>query len=366
MSTLKKRKINPILLFFLIIFGLPIAFFLLFVMFAVGGVILAVLGVALLCYPPVYSSIINWLKLSWKPIQPGLVRLIGVGFVAVGCILSFIGTAVFAGSTSNSQPVAKVPEKKVVVKPVPTPKPVSEPEATTSKRIKTQVTRVVDGDTFEAMINGKKEKVRLILVDTPETVKPGVPVQPFGKEASDFSKNLLTGKTVELEFDAQQRDKYGRLLAYVYVDGKSVQEQLLEKGLARVAVFPPNVKYVDKYRAIQSKAQQQKIGIWSIENYVRDDGYHPPVTTAEKSSSTSSSHTSTISTHHSTTSHTSTSTHHTTTSNHTYTFHRDMDCSDFSSQSEAQAYFDSHGGSPSNNVDGLDRDHDGIACESLR
>ena len=76
---------------------------------------------------------------------------------------------------------------------------------------------------------------------------------------------MLEGKVVGLEKDVQERDKYGRLLMYVYVDGQSVQEQLLERGLARVAVFPPNVKYVDEYRAIEAKAKQEKVGMWAPE-----------------------------------------------------------------------------------------------------
>src|SRR4051794_27074564 len=133
MSTIKKKKMNPILLFFLIFFGLGIALFLLFVLFAVGGVVVAILGGAFLFYPPIYKSIVNWLKLSWKPIPHSLIRLIGVGLVIIGCFFSFIGTAVLVGSTSNSQPVTKAPEKKVVAKPAPTPKPVSEPETTAPK-----------------------------------------------------------------------------------------------------------------------------------------------------------------------------------------------------------------------------------------
>lgn len=221
------------------------------------------------------------------------------------------------------------------------------------QRISAQVVKVIDGDTIKVNLNGKIETVRFILVDTPETVKPGTPVEPFGKEASNFTKQLLTGKTVELEKDVQERDKYGRLLMYVYVDGKSVEEELLKNGLARVAVFPPNVKYVDQYRAIEKEARDKKIGIWSIENYVHDDGYYLPATNTA-SNPTPKSESANTSSSKTRTSHRSSS-----------GSHRDMNCSDFATQAEAQAYFESHGGSPTNNVDGLDRDHDGIACESL-
>lgn len=142
------------------------------------------------------------------------------------------------------------------------------------KRITAKVVETIDGDTIKVSINGTTETVRFLLIDTPETKHPSKPVQPFGPEASKFTADLLNGKKVDLEKDISERDKYGRLLFYVYVDGKSVQEQLLEKGLARVAIYPPDVKYVDQYRVIQDKAQKGGIGIWSIENYAQEDGYH--------------------------------------------------------------------------------------------
>lgn len=119
--------------------------------------------------------------------------------------------------------------------------------------IEAKVTAVTDGDTFTVQLDGKSEKVRLILIDTPETK----PVQPFGPEASAFTTKLLKDHTVRLEFDVSERDQYGRILAYAYVDDKMVNELLLEKGLARVAVFQPNVKNVDQFRSIEKKLKQQ-------------------------------------------------------------------------------------------------------------
>ncbi|MBL5844642.1 thermonuclease family protein [Bacillus sporothermodurans] len=118
-------------------------------------------------------------------------------------------------------------------------------------------------------------------IDTPETKHPRIGVQPFGPEASNFTKKMLTNKSIELEMDVQERDKYGRLLAYIWLDGKMFNRILLEKGLARVAIFPPNTKYVDDFERIQDKARQKEIGIWSIENYATDRGFNssglPPV-----------------------------------------------------------------------------------------
>jgi micrococcal nuclease len=147
------------------------------------------------------------------------------------------------------------------------------------KYIDAQVTDVVDGDTIHVLIHDKKETVRLVLVDTPETKHPTKPIEPFGPEASQFTKELLQGKSVKLETDVSATDRYGRLLMYVWLDGRMVNEILLEKGLARVAVFPPDVKYVEAFRAVQKKAQDAALGIWSLENYVKDNGFETVATT---------------------------------------------------------------------------------------
>ncbi|MGG3797804.1 thermonuclease family protein [Metabacillus fastidiosus] len=154
-----------------------------------------------------------------------------------------------------------------------------------SNFIDAEVTRVVDGDTMKILVDGKEETVRLLLVDTPETVHPNKEVQPFGPEASKFAKDMLNGKKVQIELDVSERDKYGRLLAYLYIDGKMFNELLLEKGLARVAyIYAPNTKYVDRFYEIQKKAQRKEEGIWSIENYVTEDkGYNEQI--SEKASS---------------------------------------------------------------------------------
>lgn len=144
------------------------------------------------------------------------------------------------------------------------------------KTFTAEIIKVVDGDTVKIkMANGNEETVRLLLVDTPETVHPSKPVQPFGPEASKFTKELMpAGSEVEVETGIGERDKYGRLLAYFYVDGKMVNKLLLEKGLARVAyVYAPNTKYLDELENIQKQAQKDEIGIWSIENYATSKGF---------------------------------------------------------------------------------------------
>ncbi|MEX2460912.1 MAG: thermonuclease family protein [Paenibacillaceae bacterium] len=149
------------------------------------------------------------------------------------------------------------------------------------------VTDVVDGDTIHAVIDNKNETIRLLLVDTPETKHPTKPIEPFGPEASQFTKDLLTGKQVKLVPDISKRDRYGRLLMYVWVGDQMVNELLLEKGLARVAVFPPDVKYVEAFRIVQKKAQQAELGIWSLENYVKDNGFEPDAVKAPPKSTPS-------------------------------------------------------------------------------
>lgn len=144
------------------------------------------------------------------------------------------------------------------------------------KRVSVELSRVIDGDTIEVIYNDHPEKVRFLLVDTPETSHPRLGKQPFGQEAKLFTKQLIeNGANIELEFDiGQNRDKYNRLLAYIYVDNKMVQEELLKNGLARVAyIYPPNTRYVDTFTELQKQAQQKAINIWSIENYVQDDGF---------------------------------------------------------------------------------------------
>lgn len=145
--------------------------------------------------------------------------------------------------------------------------------------IPAKVVKVVDGDTLDVIYQKKVTTVRVLLIDTPETHHPILGVQPYGPEASAYAHQLLDGKTVNLEVAVNGgRDKYGRLLAYVFVDGKSYEGLQLSKGLARVAyIFPPNTKYLDQYRADEAAARQKKLNIWSVSGYARADGFHPEV-----------------------------------------------------------------------------------------
>ncbi len=123
-------------------------------------------------------------------------------------------------------------------------------------------TRVVDGDTIIVKIEGKKERVRLIGVDTPETKHPKKPVQYFGKEASAFTKRMVEGKKVRLEYDWQKRDRYGRLLAYVYLkDGTFLNAEIIKQGYG-FAYTRFSFKYLDEFRQYEREARENNRGLW--------------------------------------------------------------------------------------------------------
>ncbi|HZG75442.1 MAG TPA: thermonuclease family protein, partial [Paenibacillus sp.] len=127
------------------------------------------------------------------------------------------------------------------------------------------VARVVDGDTFKIDLgDGEVDTVRMLGIDTPETVKPNAPVEPYGKEASDFTKKLLNGKIACLELDVGARDRFDRLLAYVYLeDGTFVNERLVAEGYATVLVIPPNVRFAKALEDAEREARRAERGLWN-------------------------------------------------------------------------------------------------------
>lgn len=145
-----------------------------------------------------------------------------------------------------------------------------------ANRVSVKVLSVMDGDTIKVKYKGEIKKVRYLLVDAPEMYHKKLGEQPFGREAQTRNREILNNaKDVVLEFDVgDKEDKYGRLLAYVYADGKSVQEQLIREGLVRVGyIYKPNTKYLDTFKKIQEKAKNEKKGIWKYEGYVTDRGF---------------------------------------------------------------------------------------------
>ena len=137
------------------------------------------------------------------------------------------------------------------------------------------VRKVVDGDTLD--VSGG-ERVRLIGIDTPETKAPDRPVGCFGKEASRFVTTMLPpGTEVRLVGDAEQRDRYGRLLAYVYrrADGLFVNAELLRRGYAQLLTIPPNIAHTDEFAAIASEAREGSQGLWSACTFLPDGRVAP-------------------------------------------------------------------------------------------
>lgn len=146
------------------------------------------------------------------------------------------------------------------------------------QRIPADFVRHVDGDTTVLRIDGKERKVRFLLIDTPETVKPNTKVQPYGLEASKRTKELLSNASeITFEYDkGDKTDRYGRALGYIFVDGTLLQKTLVSEGLARVAyVKEPNTKYLAELEQALEQAKSESLGIWSIPGYVTGRGFQP-------------------------------------------------------------------------------------------
>ena len=129
-----------------------------------------------------------------------------------------------------------------------------------------KVSKITDGDTFYVMTkNSEKFKIRLIGIDAPESYNVGKKFRKeyFGKEAKIFVTNLLKNKKVKLTFDVQKTDRYGRILAYIYLEnGVFLNQYLVENGFAVVATFPPNVKYVEVFTKAEKLARKKEVGLW--------------------------------------------------------------------------------------------------------
>ena len=128
-----------------------------------------------------------------------------------------------------------------------------------------EVVKIVDGDTIDVQLNGKVERIRFIGINTPETVDPRKPVECFGIEASNKAKTILTGKNVILENDPAQgeRDKYNRLLRYVFLeDGTNFNLLMVQDGYAYEYTYDGPYKYQTKFKQAQKYAEDNKLGLW--------------------------------------------------------------------------------------------------------
>lgn len=205
-----------------------------------------------------------------------------------------------------------------------------------------QVVKVIDGDTITVEKAGKTETLRLIGINTPETVDPRKSVECFGKEASAKAKELLSGKQVKLEADPTQGelDKYQRVLRYVFLlDGTNFNKLMIEQGYAYEYTYNTPYKYQIEFKQAQQAAETAKRGLWA--DGVCDVTPVLPVKNVVEPVATPPSQTGQW-----------------ICSRNTY------NCSDFKTQAEAQSAFASCGGT-SNDVHQLDRDKDGQVCESL-
>ena len=153
-------------------------------------------------------------------------------------------------------------------------------QITGNKAIPVDYVSANDGDTISVMMNGEKERVRLLMIDTPEmNYDKGEPM-PFAEDAKEFTIDLLeNADTVELLFDkGPEADHYDRLLAYIYIDGVMLQESLLKEGYAAVRyINKPNNSLEQQFRDIQADAKAAKVNIWSYEDYFQKDGFHAEV-----------------------------------------------------------------------------------------
>ena len=142
--------------------------------------------------------------------------------------------------------------------------------------VQATVSRVVDGDTMSVIVGNEERRVRFLGVDTPETVHPNKPVQYYGKEASQFTKNSLTGKRIWLEYDKNPTDRYNRHLAYIWtskpnqINESTMREnmfnaKLVLDGYAKVMMIKPNTKYKDLFEKFQDEAKNSKRGLWRNE-----------------------------------------------------------------------------------------------------
>lgn len=222
--------------------------------------------------------------------------------------------------------------------------------------------KAVDGDTIKVIYKGKEESVRYLLVDTPEEKKPNTCVQPYAVDAYKRNKELLSRGRLTLEFDiGNKTDKYGRLLAYVFVNGKSVQEQLLKEGYARVAyIYEPTYKYLDEFRNDENQAKGKKLRIWLKPGYATDHGFIGCIHGQSKASITVHSTTST-GTYSTTSAHSSAGVHSSTSA---VSKSNSGTAEMFANCTELRKKYPN--GVPKGHPayqEKLDRDHDGYACE---
>ncbi len=210
-----------------------------------------------------------------------------------------------------------------------------------------KVVKIIDGDTVAVDISGKIETIRLIGINTPETVDPRKPVECFGKEASNKAKEILTGKSVRLEADNTQGelDKYNRLLRYVFLeDGINFNKTMISEGYAYEYAYNFPYKYQSEFKQAGKEAKEAQKGLWAPDACNAQISTTTIASIPVISSTIASSLTPALAQYNC--------------SGNIY------NCSDFSTHAEAQAAFEACGGA-ANDIHRLDSDKDGSSCESL-
>lgn len=181
----------------------------------------------------------------------------------IGALLFISGAAV---TNKNLQKTSSISTPTPLVS-TPTVASSLSPTPTIQDRKLNKVIKVIDGDTIQVNIDGKTETIRLIGIDSPETVDPRKPVQCFGKEASNKAKEMLSRKDVILEADATQgeRDKYDRLLRYIYLeDGTNINMLMIRDGYAHEYTYQSNpYKYQSEFISAEQSARDEKKGLWA-------------------------------------------------------------------------------------------------------
>lgn len=156
-----------------------------------------------------------------------------------------------------------------------------------SEKYNVKLSKCVDGDTARFILKKEEIKARFLAIDTPESVHPTKEVQPFGKEASEYTCNKLkNAKEIMIEYDpdSDKTDKYKRHLVWVYVDNKLLQEDLIEQGYAKVAYLYGKYQYTDDLKKVESIAKESKKGIWSVQQSTEDNKSSSKSTKSTKTS----------------------------------------------------------------------------------
>jgi len=176
------------------------------------------------------------------------------GLFASLLIIFFIGIGIFAEPVEKPKSEIVTEQKQEEV--------LSNNTQVSSIEIATEnvrVNKVVDGDTIE-LESG--QKIRYIGIDTPESVDPGKPVECFSEEAAKKNRDLVEGKEIRLETDISDKDRYGRLLRYVWINDSLINEILVREGYAKSSTYPPDVKYQERFNQAEKLAREEEKGLW--------------------------------------------------------------------------------------------------------